>query len=58
MKVRVMLVLSVEPAIDTDLELFFAKRFYPIGIYLKGVWSRLRVRQDDTLCSSAIVTMS
>ena len=58
MKVRVMLVLSVEPAIDTDLELFFAKLCLPIGIYLKGVWSRLRVRQDDTLCSSAIVTMS
>ena len=57
MKVPVMLLLSVEPAIDTDLEPFFAMLCLPTGIYFKGVWSRLRMRQDDTLCSSAIVTV-
>ena len=38
MKVPVMLLLSVEPAIDTDLEPFFAKVCFPTGIYFKGVW--------------------
>ena len=53
-----MLLLSVEPTIDTDLEPFFAKICLPTGIFFKGVWSRLRMRQGGTLCSSAIVTMS
>ena len=58
MKVPVMFLLSAEPAINTDLEPFFGKLCLPTGIYFKGVWSRLRMRQDGTLCSSAIVTMS
>ena len=36
-KVPVMLLLSVEPAIDTDLDPFFAKLCLPTGIYFKGV---------------------
>ena len=55
MMVPVMLLLSVEPTIDTDLEPFFAKLCLPTGIYFKGVWSSLRMRKDSTLCSSAIV---
>ena len=57
MKVLVMLLLSVEPAIDTDLESFFAKLCLSTCIYFEGVCSRLRMRQDGTLCSSAIATM-
>ena len=56
MMVPVMLLLSVEPTIDTDLEPFFAKLCLPTGIYFKGVWSSSRMRKDSTLCSSAIVT--
>ena len=58
MNVPVMLLLSLEPAIDIYLEPFFAKLCLPTGIYFKGVWLRLRMRQNGTLCSSAIVTMS
>ena len=53
-----MLPLSVEPAVGTDLEPFFTKLCLSTGIYFKGVWSRLRMRQDGTLCFSAIVTRS
>ena len=37
-KVPVMLLLSADPATDTDLEPFFAKLCLPTGIYFKGVW--------------------
>ena len=57
MKVPVMLLLSVEPAIDTDLEPVFAKLCLPTGIHFKDVWSRLRMKQDGTLFSSAVVTV-
>ena len=52
-----MLLLSVEPAIDTDLEPVFAKLCLPTDIYFKGVWLRLRMRQDGILCSTAIVSV-
>ena len=52
-----MLLLSVEPTVNTNLEPFISKLCHSTGIYFKGVWSILRMRQDGTLCSSAIVTM-
>ena len=55
MNVPVMLLLSVEPATDIYLEPFFATLCRPTGIYFKGVSLRLRMRQNGTLRSSAIV---
>ena len=56
-KVHVMLLPSVEPAIDTELEPFFAKFCPPTVVYFKDLWLRLRMRQDSTLCFSALVAM-
>ena len=56
-KVPVILHLSDDPAIETDLEFCFAIVWFIAGMYFKGVWSKFMINEWGISYFSTIVTM-
>ena len=56
-KVPVILHLSDDPAIETDLEFCFAIVWFIAGMYFKGVWSKFMINEWGILYFSTIMTM-
>ena len=55
--VTVIICLSVDPAMGTDLQPFFADVLYQPGTNFGGVWSRLMIIEDGILCSLIFCTI-
>ena len=49
--------LSAEPAIGTDLQTFFANVLLQPGTNFEGVWSRSIIIDDGILCSLVFCTI-